>query len=52
MTTRANTRARYRIKGNGGGDCLAVFCCTPCELTQESREIELEEASFAGQQHV
>ncbi|KAL0958499.1 hypothetical protein HGRIS_000642 [Hohenbuehelia grisea] len=44
--TRGSIRSRYRIKGSGCGDCCAAWCCTPCELTQESRELELEEKSF------
>ncbi|KAJ8508710.1 hypothetical protein ONZ45_g9035 [Pleurotus djamor] len=43
--TRGNIRDRYRIKGGGCGDCLTACFCTPCELTQESRELELEEKS-------
>lgn len=46
MFQRGNTRARYNIKGGGLGDCCTAFCCLPCDLTQESREIELEEQSF------
>ncbi|KZV89652.1 PLAC8-domain-containing protein [Exidia glandulosa HHB12029] len=40
------TRERYSIKGSGCGSCLTVMCCLPCALTQESREIELEEQSL------
>jgi len=50
MGTRRNVRSRYNIKGGSGSDCCTAFCCTPCELTQESREIELEEQSFQQQQ--
>ncbi|RDB27357.1 Protein PLANT CADMIUM RESISTANCE 1 [Hypsizygus marmoreus] len=46
--TRSNTRLRYTIKGGGCNDCLVNWCCSPCALTQESREIELEERSFGG----
>ncbi|KAF8510657.1 PLAC8 family-domain-containing protein [Hysterangium stoloniferum] len=49
MSNRGNIRRRYRIEGGGCGDCMASWCCTPCELTQESRELELEEQSM-GQQ--
>lgn len=48
MGTRASIRTRYRIRGGGCEDCLAAMCCTPCELSQESREIELEEHSLWG----
>ncbi|KAF9456953.1 PLAC8 family-domain-containing protein [Collybia nuda] len=48
---RGNSRSRYNIKGGGCGDCCSIFWCNPCALTQESREIELEEQSFhAGHQ--
>jgi len=43
MSTRATMRARYRIRGDGCTDCMASCCCIPCELTQESRELEVEE---------
>jgi len=45
---RGNIRGRYNIKGGGLGDCCASFWCTPCELTQEHQELELEERSFQG----
>ncbi|KAF8960423.1 PLAC8 family-domain-containing protein [Flammula alnicola] len=48
MTTRGSLRSRYNIQGGGCGDCCTALCCTPCELTQESRELELEESSFGG----
>jgi len=47
--TRGDIRARYNIRGSGGGDCMAAFCCQPCDLVQGSREIELEEDSFGPQ---
>ncbi|PPR05319.1 hypothetical protein CVT26_011577, partial [Gymnopilus dilepis] len=50
MMNRGSIRARYNIKGSGVGDCCTSFWCTPCELTQESRELDLEEASFGGKQ--
>ncbi|KAJ6479174.1 PLAC8-domain-containing protein [Mycena vulgaris] len=46
MIGRGQTRARYGIHGSGFNDCLLSCCCAPCELTQESREIELEEQSL------
>ncbi|KDQ60390.1 hypothetical protein JAAARDRAFT_125936 [Jaapia argillacea MUCL 33604] len=46
MGNRAAVRTRYRIAGNGATDCLAAACCTPCELVQESQELELEERSL------
>ncbi|KAL5498730.1 hypothetical protein ACEPAH_2085 [Sanghuangporus vaninii] len=45
---RQSVRQRYRIRGGGCGDCMLAWCCTPCELTQASRELELEERSFIG----
>ncbi|EAU82184.2 hypothetical protein CC1G_11374 [Coprinopsis cinerea okayama7 len=46
MMNREKIRSRYSIRGGGCGDCLTACCCTPCELVQESRELELEEQSF------
>ncbi|KAF7314365.1 hypothetical protein MKEN_00909200 [Mycena kentingensis (nom. inval.)] len=46
MGGRAQTRGRYSIKGDGATDCLLACCCAPCSLTQESRELELEEQSL------
>ncbi|KAF8638769.1 hypothetical protein AX17_001965 [Amanita inopinata Kibby_2008] len=48
--TRAAIRQRYNIRGGGGDDCFAALCCGPCELTQDSRELELEESTFAPAQ--
>jgi Cys-rich protein (TIGR01571 family) len=48
MGNRSGIRARYQIDGSGCGDCLTACCCTPCELTQGSRELELEEKSLGG----
>jgi Cys-rich protein (TIGR01571 family) len=49
---RATLRARYHIDGSPVNDCLTAFFCTPCELTQESRELSEEEmtASNTGTQ--
>lgn len=43
---RAEMRERYAIRGHVIQDGLAVLCCNSCALTQERREVELEEASF------
>eukprot|EP00483_Globobulimina_turgida_P004113 UN04121 len=32
-------RASKGIRGSFGADCLAVYCCTPCQLTRELREV-------------
>lgn len=44
--SRGETRNRYNIRGGTCGDCCSAWCCAPCALTQEHREIELEEHSF------
>jgi Cys-rich protein (TIGR01571 family) len=46
IRTREDIRERYSIRGDAIGDCVASWCCRPCALTQERREIELEENSF------
>ncbi|KAF8735586.1 hypothetical protein AX14_001837 [Amanita brunnescens Koide BX004] len=45
--TRGQIRNRYMIDGNGFGDFCAACWCTPCELTQEHRELELEEQALS-----
>ncbi|TFK71587.1 PLAC8-domain-containing protein [Pluteus cervinus] len=46
IPNRSNIRSRYGIKGGCLGDCCTIWCCNPCALTQESRELELEEISL------
>ncbi|KAH9478046.1 Cell number regulator 11 [Psilocybe cubensis] len=46
IPNRASVRRRYNIEGDWLGDCAAALFCSPCELSQESREIDLEEQSF------
>jgi len=46
IQNRADIRERYDIRGSTVGDCFASWCCRPCSLSQERREIELEENSF------
>jgi len=46
VQTRADLRERYEIRGSMVDDCFASWCCRPCALSQERREIELEENSF------
>ncbi|KAF8318699.1 PLAC8-domain-containing protein [Clavulina sp. PMI_390] len=48
MGMRKDIRGRYNIEGGGGNDFLCTWCCIPCVLTQESRELELEEKSLIG----
>ncbi|KAG1829912.1 PLAC8 family-domain-containing protein [Suillus subalutaceus] len=45
---RATLRARYHIDGSSGNDCLTAFFCTPCELTQESRQLAEEEMAASN----
>jgi Cys-rich protein (TIGR01571 family) len=47
INNRSETRMRYGIRGDVIGDCLASWLCNPCALTQERREIELEEESLS-----
>ncbi|KAI9450099.1 PLAC8-domain-containing protein [Lactarius psammicola] len=49
--TRADIRARYSIRGGSIDDCFTSWCCRSCSLTQERREIELEENSFEEFSH-
>jgi len=47
MDGRTKIRDRYHIDGNRFTDCLSHTFCIPCALTQESREIALEEGNLA-----
>ncbi|KAG5333800.1 hypothetical protein C0989_004768 [Termitomyces sp. Mn162] len=47
---RGHIRSRYGIKGGGCTDCLTSCFCSPCALTQEEAEIELEEKALTQQQ--
>lgn len=46
MGSRSDIRTRYSIRGDGIGDCCNSLLCRPCALTQERRELELEERSL------
>ncbi|KAH6908821.1 PLAC8 family-domain-containing protein [Coprinopsis sp. MPI-PUGE-AT-0042] len=46
MWNRGEIRQRYNVKGSCFKDFLTACCCAPCGLTQESRELELEEQSL------
>ena len=46
---REEIRERYGIRGSAFGDCFISWCCGPCSLTQERREIELEERNFPSE---
>jgi Cys-rich protein (TIGR01571 family) len=43
---RGQLRNRYTISGDGCNDFCVAWCCTPCSLTQEHRELELEEQTL------
>jgi len=43
---RKKIRERYNIEGDCWKDCLCHSFCAPCAITQESREIRLEEESL------
>jgi Cys-rich protein (TIGR01571 family) len=47
ISNRSDIRTRYSIRGDAIGDCFASCLCNPCALTQERREIELEEESLS-----
>ncbi|KAH9969283.1 PLAC8 family-domain-containing protein [Lactifluus volemus] len=46
VDNRTTIRDRYGIRGNYLSDFFTSWFCSPCALTQERREIELEEASL------
>ncbi|TFK59457.1 PLAC8-domain-containing protein [Pluteus cervinus] len=46
ISPRQRLRARYNIVGTPSTDCTAAILCSSCALTQESRELELEEMSL------
>jgi len=48
IKNRSNIRSRYNIRGSTMNDCATSIFCRCCSLTQERREIELEENSFEG----
>jgi len=48
ISTRKNVRTRYSIGGSGLEDCCMALCCGPCALTQESKEMALEECDCRG----
>ncbi|KAJ7595413.1 PLAC8-domain-containing protein [Mycena floridula] len=43
---RSDVRKRYNISGNGCMDCCCATWCIPCEQTQISQEIALEESTY------
>ncbi|KAJ3493707.1 hypothetical protein NLJ89_g10958 [Agrocybe chaxingu] len=50
IVTRHNVRERYNIRGSAFRDCFTPFCCLPCDLVMNSRELRLEEDSFLSYQ--
>lgn len=48
MGSRTDIRSHYEIRGESTDDCLASLFCHSCALTQEGRELELEEKSFSS----
>ena len=49
---RTEIRERYGIRGHVVKDWSASLFCNSCALTQERREVELEEISFQAVQQV
>ncbi|OAX35842.1 hypothetical protein K503DRAFT_745344 [Rhizopogon vinicolor AM-OR11-026] len=45
---RGSLRSHRHIAGSPVNDCLTAFFCTPCQLTQESRELAEEETATAN----
>src|SRR5689334_19736482 len=43
MMQRGEIRQKYGLKGNGCTDCLMACCCTPCDLTQQDKEVKTRE---------
>lgn len=53
MMQRGEIRQKYGLKGNGCTDCLMACCCTPCDLTQQDKEVQTREGekqAFISQQ--
>ncbi|PNH05560.1 Protein PLANT CADMIUM RESISTANCE 3 [Tetrabaena socialis] len=44
MGARNYIRMKYGIPGNGCSDCATTWCCIPCALCQESRELTIRQA--------
>ncbi|KAL3501924.1 hypothetical protein ACH5RR_036373 [Cinchona calisaya] len=42
MGYRTKIRRQYGISGDGCADCLTHFCCQPCALCQEYRELQFQ----------
>lgn len=51
MFQRTRIREKYQLQGSIGGDCAKAYCCGPCTLIQDEREVkdrEDERRRFAG----
>jgi len=46
ISTRASIRTRNGIRGSACTDCMSTSCCPPCELTQQSREMDADENNY------
>lgn len=43
MINRGEIRAKYHLEGSACKDCLCALCCTPCDITQQEKEVEYRE---------
>lgn len=51
MFQRTRIREKYQLKGSLANDCGKAYCCGPCTLIQDEREVthrEDERRRFAG----
>lgn len=49
---RSDIRERYNIKGSAAADCCTSWCCLPCSIEQQYRELEVEEKTIWQSQQV
>jgi Cys-rich protein (TIGR01571 family) len=47
MINRSNMRERYDLKGSLAKDFFCAFCCLPCNLTQQAKEVKLRASKSA-----
>lgn len=51
MLQRTRIREKYQLRGSITDDCCKAYCCGPCTLIQDEREVndrEDEKRRFAG----
>lgn len=51
MLQRTRIREKYQLQGSITDDCCKAYCCGPCTLIQDEREVndrEDEKRRFAG----